>query len=148
MSRPVVRGTVLHCSRFGAVVRLDDGRICLMPSDHEGMADVRRAASGGRRPSFAFVVESGRGRRARVVLAEDEAGDDGGAARVRSTEESTASSSFEQKIIDFLRQTSERDGGLSEALEVREERARADRMLRFEYRERRKPGDEARRPKR
>jgi hypothetical protein len=145
MTKAVVRGTVLHCSRFGAVVRLDDGRLCLLPSDDRAMSELRRAASGGRRPAFEFVVESGHGRRARLALAAGDEALRGSRTQSAAVAVPAASSSFEQKIIDFLRQASEHDGGMSETLERREERARSERLLRFEYRDRRKPGDDSRR---
>lgn len=139
-----MRGTVLHFSRFGAVVRLDDGRLGLLPSDSLHIAFVRRAAAGGRRPQFAFVVEEGQGRHARLALAEEPPRDeDREVPRVRS------SSSLEQKIIDYLRQTAEWDPRASTSEASRgDERPRSDRLLPFEFRARKQYRDSPERPRR
>jgi len=141
----IVRGTVLHCSRFGAVVRLEDGRIALYPSDEPGMPAVRRASSGGRRPQFPFDVDDATARRVRLSLAPSTDQIDDEPRRV----DAPASSSLEQKIIDYLRQTAERDPRASQAPAVRgDERPRANRLLPFESRARRQYRDSAERPKR
>ena len=133
----VLRGTVLHCSRFGAVVRLEDGRFGLLPAEDAGMAFVRRAALGGRRPTLPFVLEEEQGRRVRLGLADQ-------ASRV-----DTSSSSLEQKIIDYLRQTAEWDPRAATGEMVRgDERPRADRLLPFEFRARRQYRDTPERPRR
>ena len=142
----VVRGTVLHCSRFGAVVRLDDGRLANYPSAEAGIHEIRRASAGGRRPSFAFVVEGRSDGRIRLSLAN-------AAQSAIDVDEAPAqnatSTSFEEKIIDFLRQTSEWDTRASSAPSARgDERPRADRLLPFELRARRQYRDTPERPKR
>jgi hypothetical protein len=144
----VVRGVVLHCSRFGAVVRLDDGRLALLPAERAGMSAMRRASAGGKRPQFPFVVEAQRGKHVRLALAnvadgeEDEREDD------REVPART-SSSFEQKIIDYLRQTSEWDSRIATGETPRgEEHGRPDRLLPFEYRARSQYRDSPRRPRR
>lgn len=140
----IVRGTVLHCSRFGAVVRLEDGRLALYPSDEPGMAAVRRASSGGRRPQFPFDVDDASARRVRLSLAPSTNEIDDTPRRA----DATASSSLEQKIIDYLRQTAEWDPRASQAPAVRgDERPRADRLLPFEMRARRQYRDSAERPR-
>ena len=153
MTAEVVQGTVLHCSRFGAVVRLEDGRLAMFPSDGLGMAAVRRASSAGRRPRFPFVVEEEIGGHARLALAadagEDEDVDDGSRdAFDRATPARAAS--FEQKIIDYLRQSAERDPRAALAAESNrgDERARPDRLLPFEYRARSQYRDSPQRPRR
>jgi len=140
----IVRGTILHCSRFGAVVRLEDGRLALYPSDGPGMAAVRRASSGGRRPQFPFDVDSASARRVRLSLAPAPEIDD-----EPPRAEAPAASSLEQKIIDYLRQTAEWDPRASHAPTVRgDERPRADRLLPFELRARRQYRDSPERPRR
>ncbi|HYK52359.1 MAG TPA: hypothetical protein VEV38_02405 [Candidatus Eremiobacteraceae bacterium] len=141
----IVRGTILHCSRFGAVVRLEDGRLALYPSDGPGMAAVRRASSGGRRPQFPFDVDSASARRVRLSLAPSTSEVDDKPRQV----DAPASSSLEQKIIDYLRQTAEWDPRASQAPTVRgDERPRADRLLPFELRARRQYRDSPERPRR
>jgi hypothetical protein len=142
----VMRGTVLHCSRFGAVVRLDDGRLGMFPSEGPGMALVRRAATGGRRPQFPFVLEEEQGRHVRLALADQgERSDDGPAVSKASP-----SSSLEQKIIDYLRQTAEWDprAATSESPRGDERPPRSDRLLPFEFRARRQYRDSPERPRR
>ncbi len=139
-----MRGTVLHFSRFGAVVRLEDGRLGLLPSDGSDISFVRRAAAGGRRPQLAFVVEEGQGRHARLALAGEPARDDD-----RESPRARTSSSLEQKIIDYLRQTAERDPRASTSEAPRaDERPRSDRLLPFEFRARRQYRDTPERPRR
>jgi hypothetical protein len=140
----IARGTVVHCSRFGAVVRLEDGRLASMPSDAGGIAVVRRACTGGRRPAYSFVVEEAEGRHTRVALADPAAL---GAQARTPAPNAAAQSSLEQKIIDYLRQTSEWDPRVRESPRI-DERARADRLLPFEYRARRQYRDEPQRPRR
>jgi hypothetical protein len=139
-----MRGTVLHFSRFGAVIRLDDGRLGMLPSDSSHIAFVRRAWSGGRRPQFSFVVEEGQGRHARLALAE-EPGRDGD----RELPRARSASTLEQKIIDYLRQTAERDPRASTSEVSRgDERPRSDRLLPFEFRARKQYRDSPERPRR
>lgn len=139
-----VRGTVVHCSRFGAVVRLEDGRLGLLPSEGAGMAVVRRAALGGRRPQFPFILEEERGRRVRLSLAEQPQRDEGTTRRAPA-----ASASLEQKIIDYLRQTAEWDPRITARETTRgEEGSRTERLLPFEFRARRQYRDSPERPRR
>jgi hypothetical protein len=139
-----MRGIVLHCSRFGAVVRLEDGRLGVLPSEGSGMALVRRAALGGRRPQFPFVLEEEQGRRVRLALADPVTPEDDERHMVRST-----SSSLEQKIIDYLRQTAEWDSRVGASENPRgEERPRSDRLLPFEFRARRQYRDSPEKPRR
>lgn len=140
------RGSVLHCTRFGCVVRLDDGRLAFVPAGEPGLDSLRRAAGGGRRPQFPFQVVEEQGRRVRVRLA--------GSARTEDEGRSASgrlSSSLEQKIIDFWRQTAEWDRNAG-SVEIEERMlARADRLLPFEVRTRkqnRETPKRSRRPKR
>ena len=140
----IVRGTVLHCSRFGAVVRLEDGRLALYPSGEPGMPALRRAASGGKRPQFPFDVGDASARRLRLSLAPSALEIDDEPRHV----EGPAAAALEQKIIDYLRQTAEWDPRASQAPAVRgDERPRADRLLPFELRARRQYRDSAERPR-
>jgi hypothetical protein len=140
----MARGTVLHCSRFGAVVRLEDGRLALLPSDEPGYPVVKRAVTAGNRPEFTFLVTE-EGRRLRIVLADRD---------VRKEEEQRqpqagAAASLEQKIIDYLRQTAEWDPRAAISEDPRgAERPRANRLLPFEARARRQYRDSPERPRR
>ena len=141
----VIRGTVLHFSRFGAVVRLEDGRLGLLQSDGSDISFVRRAAAEGRRPQFAFVVGEGQGRHVRLALANDPARDDDREPPPRAR----TSSSLEQKIIDYLRQTAEWDPRASTSEAPRgDERPRSDRLLPFEFRARKQYRETPERPRR
>lgn len=140
----MVQGTVLHCSRFGAVVRLEDGRLGLLPADVSGMTMVRRASTGGRRPRFPFAVEEEGGRRIRLGLVADAS-----LAQENRPAAARSSSSLEQKIIDYLRQTAEWDPRAATSEAPRgEERSRPDRLLPFEFRARRQYRDSPERPRR
>lgn len=137
----------MHCGRFGCVIRLEDGRIAMLSADADGIETVRRAAGGRRRPSYPFVVVD-EGRHVGVRLAGETEEE-----RPRSLPPSGGrlSSSLEQKIIDFWRQTAEWDR--SAGMEPDDEMLpRADRLLPFEMRARRQYRDQpvkrGRRPKR
>lgn len=143
-----VRGNVLHCSRFGCIVRLEDGRLATFPATERGIDTIRRAQSAGRHPQFPFVVTEDTGRRVRLALPAQEkesaAPSSGGAL-------SRFSSSLEQKIIDFWRQTSEWDRNAGRVDAVEPQQSRPDRLLPFEARARsqyRESPKRARRPKR
>jgi hypothetical protein len=141
----ILSGTVVHCSRFGAVVRLEDGRLGLYRCDEPGMQTVRRASSGGRRPRFPFDVGESGARRVRLSLAELGAESENAVGRAKLG----AEASLEKKIIDYLRQTAERDPRAAQASVVRgDERPRADRLLPFELRARRQYRESPERPKR
>ena len=141
-----IRGAVVHCGRYGCVVRLEDGRLAMLSADAAGVDAVRRAAGGRRRPLYPFVVED-EGKRLHVRLAD--------AAEERSRNVPAAqtrlSSSLEQKIIDFWRQTAEWDRSVG--MQAEEEMPpRAERFLPFAMRARRQyreqPVKRGRRPKR
>jgi hypothetical protein len=141
-----VRGNVLHCSRFGCVVRLDDGRFATLPSSERGIDIIKRALGAGRRPQFPFVIAEANGRRVRLALA------------TVSEKESTASpepaapgrfsASLEQKIIDFWRQVSEWDRNAGRVDEEEPELRRADRLRPFEERAPRQYRDTVKRSRR
>lgn len=122
----------------------------MLPADGHGMAAVRRAALGGRRPQFEFMLEEENGRRVRLALGSvDDEGDrppsreDSGRARARE------SSAFEEKIIDYLRQTAEWDPRVATSENPRgDEPVRANRLLPFEFRARRQYRDSPERPRR
>ena len=140
-----MRGTVLHCTRFGAVVRLDDGRLAMLPAEGLGMSTVRRAVTGGRRPAFPFVVDDEVGKRPRIALAVDDRDE----PRETAARTRPASSSLEQKIIDYLRQTAEWDPRVGAQEVTRGDTVpRADRLLPFELRARRQYRESPQRPPR
>lgn len=137
-----VLGTVLACSRFGCVVRLEDGRLASLPAGAPGLDEIRRAAIGRRRPQFSFVVEEQVGRRTRVGLAPDR-------DRQAAAPTLSATSSLEEKIIDYLRQTAEwdPDGRIAERAQAGAT-VRGERLLPFELRARRQYRESAKRPPR
>jgi len=93
----VIRGTVVQAGRFGAVVRLEDGRLATVAPSDSCFPAIRRAVTEQRRPVFEFEVVDESSGRPRVVLASE-----------RASERASATS-FEQKIADYLRQTAEWD---------------------------------------
>ncbi len=105
---------------------------------------MRRAAGGGRRPRFEFLVEELERRRVRVSLVQ---GSD--AAREVELVARQQSSTLEEKIIDYLRQTAEWDP--NERIAQRAQavaNVRADRLLPFEVRARRQYRESPKRPPR
>ena len=135
-----MRGTVLQCGKFGCVVRLAGGRLALLPASEPDIEIVRRAAAGGRRPQFAFVIASDLGGRNVLRLARMEA---------ETPQSISSAASLDQKIIDYLRQTEEWDpaGHLAQRAQSPEP-SRADRLLPFESRARRQYRDDPKRPRR
>src|ERR1700694_64853 len=127
------RGSVLHCSRFGCIVRLEDGRLAHLPAGEAGIEVVRRASGGGRRPEFPFIVVEADGRRTRVRLGTGDRQEL--EPRAATPGSGKLSSSLEQKIIDFWRQTADwdRNAGSVETAQA----PRSDRLLPFEMRARR-----------
>jgi hypothetical protein len=89
----VIRGTVVQAGRFGAVVRLEDGRLATVAPDASCFPAIRRALTERRRPTFDFEIVDESGGRPRVALASDRA----------------SNSTIEQKIADYLRQTAQWD---------------------------------------
>ncbi|MBV8262742.1 MAG: hypothetical protein JOY87_02845 [Candidatus Eremiobacteraeota bacterium] len=152
-----VRGSVVHCSRFGCVVRLDDGRLAMLPASDRGIDRVRRAVVSGRHPQFPFVVAQEDGRRVRLALAAADAREavksgDGIAADtsapVLAPEAQRFSASLEQKIIDFWRQASEWDRSAGRVDEEEPPLRRADRLRPFDERAPRQYRDIKKRPRR
>ncbi|HLJ82821.1 MAG TPA: hypothetical protein VKT51_01430 [Candidatus Eremiobacteraceae bacterium] len=88
-----IRGTVVQTGRFGAVVRLEDGRVAGVDAASPGFAALRNACAQTRRPTLEFVIVEERAGRPPVVA-------------VAST---ALEESFERKIADYLRQTAEWD---------------------------------------
>ena len=143
-----VRGSIVHCSRFGCVVRLDDGRLATLPSSERGIDIIKRALGSGGHPQFPFVIEEENGRHIRVALATlpDQSTP---APRSRAgTAPELASSSLEQKIIDFWRQVSEWDRNAGRVEEDEPPLRRADRLRPFEERAPRQYRDTGKRPRR
>lgn len=119
-----VRGNVVHCSRFGCVVRLEDGRLGMLPAAEHGIDLVKRAASTGRHPTFPFTIAEQQGRRVRLAL-------------VHVAEEAAPqrlASSLEEKIIDFWRQVSEWDRNAGRLDTEEPQHKRTPRLLPFEER--------------
>jgi hypothetical protein len=141
-----VRGNVLQCSRFGCIVRLDDGRLATLPSSERGIDLIKRALSAGRHPQFPFVIEQEEGRRIRVALAA--LPDREPAAPSAQAGPDRFSSSLEQKIIDFWRQVSDWDRNAGRVDEEEPMLRHADRLLPFEERAPRQYRDTAKRPRR
>lgn len=151
-----VRGAVVHCSRFGCIVRLDDGRLATLPSGERGIDLIRRALASGRHPQFPFVIEEEHGRRIRLALAalpdprtsETHGPSVTGSTAVPSRTPSRLSSSLEQKIIDFWRQVSEWDRNAGRVDEDEPALRTADRLRPFEERAPRQYRETKKRPRR
>jgi len=147
-----LRGTVLQCGRFGCVVRLADGRFAMLPAEDEHFASVRRAAAGGRQPALMFLVAAGEGNRIRLALADASAS--AGAAESaeepsRTSEPALPTTSLDEKIINYLRQTAEWDPGAGTVEAMKSARApQPDRLLPFEARDRRQFRDAPDKPRR
>jgi hypothetical protein len=118
-----VRGNVVHCSRFGCVVRLEDGRLGVLPAGEAGIELVKRAVSAGRHPTFPFAVAEQQGRRLRLAL-------------VHAADEMPQrhASSLEEKIIDFWRQVSDWDRNAGRVDTDEPKAKRTPRLLPFEER--------------
>jgi hypothetical protein len=129
-----LRGLVLHCSRFGCVVRLEDGRFGVLPASEHGIDVVKRAVTSGRRPTFPFAVAEDNGRHLRLSLCSS--GPLAPLDSVSSEEPSREkfSSSLEQKIIDFWRQASEWDRNAGRVEIDDSPHKRTERLLPFEER--------------
>ena len=93
----VIRGTVVQAGRYGAVIRLEDGRLATVAADDPCFSTLRRAVTEQRRPTFDFEIVDESGGRPRVALASERAA------------ERASATSFEQKIADYLRQTAQWD---------------------------------------
>jgi hypothetical protein len=152
-----MRGSVVHCSRFGCIVRLDDGRLATLPPSERGIDLVKRALVSGRRPQFPFVIAHECGRRVRVALAASDARSSSASADAAATQASSSSSplapdrfstSLEQKIIDFWRQVSEWDRSAGRVEEEEPPLRRADRLRPFAERAPRQYRDIKKRPRR
>jgi hypothetical protein len=141
-----VRGNVLHCSRFGCIVRLDDGRFATFPSSERGIEIVKKAVGAGRHPQFPFVISEDNGRRVRVALAALAEKDTSEPAS--SPNAGRLSASLEQKIIDFWRQVSEWDRNAGRVDEEEPTLRRADRLRPFEERAPRQYRETQKRPRR
>jgi hypothetical protein len=140
-----LKGTVLHCGRFGCIVRLEDGRIGNLPTAEAARGAVRQAAA--RRKTvllFQIVQEEGR---LQLRLAEPDAAMH--AQAVAANESALASTSLDQKIIDYLRQTEDWDPKGALASRAQETKpVRADRLLPFEARARKQYRDTPKKPPR
>jgi hypothetical protein len=149
-----VKGVVLHCGKYGCVVRLEDGRLASLPAAEAAHAGIRRALAARRRPVFPFVVLDEDGRPT-LRLAPTEAPLEPAAdlALERSSRdpsaEVSASTPLDQKIIEYLRQTADWDPNGAIASRAQESKqTRADRLLPFEARARRQYRDTPKKPPR
>lgn len=139
-----VKGIVLHCGKYGCIVRLEDGRLANLPAADAARAGVRRALSAKRRPEFAFEVTEEDGR-LMLRLAPDVALERSSSPRP----DVSASTPLDQKIIEYLRQTADWDPNGAIASRAQEtKQTRADRLLPFEARARRQYRDTPKKPPR
>ena len=153
-----MKGIVLHCGKYGCIVRLEDGRLANLPPADAAHGGVRRALSAKRRPEFTFEVADEDGR---LVLrlapsAPDADGEPGATGDDVSLErrsglvaDVSASTPLDQKIIEYLRQTTDWDPNGAIASRAQEtKQTRADRLLPFEARARRQYRDTPKKPPR
>ena len=143
-----VKGAVLHCGKYGCIVRLEDGRLANLPAAAASQAGIRRALAAERRPAFSFIVTETENWPVLSVAP------DGSTADAEDDESETPPSDspttkLDDQIIDYLRQTADWDpkgASASRAHEAKE--TRADRLLPFEKRARRQYRDSPRKPPR
>lgn len=149
-----MKGIVLHCGKYGCIVRLEDGRLANLPAAEAAHGGIRRALTAKRRPEFAFDVIDGDGRPVlRLVPSADvELERPSEVALERSSSPAadvSASSPLDQKIIEYLRQTADWDPNGAIASRAQEtKQSRADRLLPFEARARRQYRDTPKKPPR
>lgn len=143
-----MKGVVLHCGKYGCIVRLEDGRLANLPAAEAAQAGIRRALTANRRPEFPFVVSEGEGR-PMLHLAPKEDREEVVLERSSSSGAESASTPLDQKIIDYLRQTADWDPNGAIASRAQEaKQTRADRLLPFEARARRQYRDTPKKPPR
>jgi hypothetical protein len=129
-----LRGLVLHCSRFGCIVRLEDGRFGVLPASEHGIDVVKRAVASGHRPTFPFAIAADDGRHLRLSLCSSAPLGALGSAITEEPAREKFSSSLEQKIIDFWRQASEWDRNAGRVETDDSLHKRTERLLPFEER--------------
>jgi hypothetical protein len=153
-----VKGIVLHCGKYGCIIRLEDGTLANLPPADAAHGGVRRALSAKRRPEFAFDVSEEDGRlvlrlapNAPDAHSEPAATGDDASLEPRSglVADVSASTPLDQKIIEYLRQTADWDPNGAIANRAQEtKQTRADRLLPFEARARRQYRDTPKKPPR
>ncbi len=141
-----VKGTVLHCGRYGCIVRLENGKLANLSQKDEGHGPIRRALQSKRRPQFEFSVSEVDGRPRLSLI-------DGAVESIRPAEAPpgsvSASTPLDEKIIEYLRQTEDWDPKGAIAQSATESKPpRADRLLPFEQRARRQYRDSPKKPPR
>ncbi len=125
------RGRVLQCGRFGCVVRLEDGRLALLPADAPGMDAIRSALREQAQPEFEFAVADARGRHLRLALMSPNKE----TVQVeRPSRQPDVSSSLEEKIINFWRQVAEWDRSAGENESREQPLKKAERLRPFDER--------------
>jgi hypothetical protein len=143
-----VRGHVVHCGRFGCIVRLEDGRLGVLAASELGIDTVKRAVGSGQHPSFPFAIAEQNGRRVRLQLARATAlGSPASPAPNEQPVRRRLLSSFEEKIIDFWRQASDWDRNAGRVEPDERMNKRTERLLPFEERAPREHTESFRRPR-
>jgi hypothetical protein len=149
-----VKGIVLHCGKYGCIVRLEDGRLANLPAAESAHGGIRRALAAKRRPEFAFEVAEADGRLMLRLAPKEEPSheQDADVALERSSSpvaDVSAATPLDQKIIEYLRQTADWDPNGAIASRAQEtKQTRADRLLPFEARARRQYRDTPKKPPR
>jgi hypothetical protein len=120
-----MRGVVLQCGRYGCIIKLADGRFANLSTSDAGHALVKRSLSAQRRPEFEFEATDDHWPRVRVsersdvalepdvplkpdAVLERSSSNESKVALERSSSPSSEST-LDDKIIDYLRQTSDWD---------------------------------------
>ena len=120
-----MKGVALQCGRHGCVIKLADGRFGNLAASEAGYAMVRRSLAAERRPEFDFIV-SADGRWPRLHLAQSEAPEPVVPPKPAVRDQA----SLDDKIIDYLRQTSEWDPtGALASRAIEQKKSRAERMI-------------------
>jgi hypothetical protein len=153
----LVKGIVLHCGKYGCVVRLEDGKLANLPAAEAAHARIRRVLASKRRPEFVFeVIDENGWRTVRIaqnesldVALERSSSDPNVVLERSSSPDVSASTPLDQKIIEYLRQTADWDPNGAIASRAHEaKQTRADRLLPFEARARRQYRDTPKKPPR
>ncbi|MBC5825034.1 MAG: hypothetical protein GIW99_06530 [Candidatus Eremiobacteraeota bacterium] len=141
MARERVSGTVVHCSGFGCIVRLEDGRLAGVAGSQDELDVLRQAVGQERRPQFVFAVEKRPNGRLRLTLAGHD--DDSSTPVIEAANARAQAASLEGKIIEYLRQTGEWDEGGTKPGSARGGlRTQSERLLPFATRARREYRDD------
>lgn len=124
-----MKGVVLHCGRYGCVIKLADGRLGNLAASEGGHALVRRSLAAQRRPEFDFIVADDE-RWPRLHLAQSDAPEPVVPPARNDVALERSSKTLDDKIIEYLRQTADWDPtGALASRAIEQKKSRAERMI-------------------